>query len=106
MALAWRAGGAGSGGVHHVVAHLGARHRIGHSSFIEALNSLLHAAAKRRSPRPALEHPNSITVGASGQRMSVALAADVLEPAVDAAASAQAANSLEKMLCHQSGGGL
>ena len=48
-----------------------------------------------------LEHPTSISVGASGQRMSAALAADVLEPAVDAAASAQAANSLEKMLCHQ-----
>jgi hypothetical protein len=48
-----------------------------------------------------LEHPNSITAGASGQRMSAALAADVLEPAIDAAVSAQAANSIEKMLCHQ-----
>ena len=33
--------------------------------------------------------------------MSAALDAGVLEPAVDAAVSAQAANSIEKMLCHQ-----
>ncbi len=48
-----------------------------------------------------LEHPNSISVGASGCRMNAALAAGVLEPAVDAAVSAQAGNSIEKMLCHQ-----
>ena len=48
-----------------------------------------------------LEHPDSISVGASARRMSAALDADVLEPAVDAATSAQAANSIEKMLCHQ-----
>ena len=48
-----------------------------------------------------LEHPTSVSAGASNARVSAALAADVLEPAIDAAASAQAANSLEKMLCHQ-----
>lgn len=48
-----------------------------------------------------LEHPNSISIGASIDRTSAALGAGVLEPAVDAAASAQAANSIEKMLCHQ-----
>ncbi len=48
-----------------------------------------------------LEHPNSISTGASGQRMRAALAADILEPAIDAAQSAQASNSIEKMLCHQ-----
>ena len=48
-----------------------------------------------------LKNPNSISAGASSQRMSAALGADVLEPAIDAAVSAQAANSIEKMLCHQ-----
>jgi hypothetical protein len=48
-----------------------------------------------------LAHPNSISVGASIARTSAALGADVLEPAIDAAVSAQAANSIEKMLCHQ-----
>jgi hypothetical protein len=48
-----------------------------------------------------LEHPNSISAGASGDRISAALAAGVLEPAIDAAVSAQARNSIEKMLCHQ-----
>lgn len=51
-----------------------------------------------------LEHPNSISVGASTERTSAALAAGVLEPAIDAALSAQAANSIEKMLCHQLAG--
>jgi hypothetical protein len=51
-----------------------------------------------------LENPNSISAGASGQRMNAALAASVLEPAVNAAVSAQAENSLEKMLCHQMAG--
>ncbi len=48
-----------------------------------------------------LEHPNTISAGASTDRMSAAIGAGVLESAVDAAVSAQAANSLEKMLCHQ-----
>jgi hypothetical protein len=48
-----------------------------------------------------LEHPNSVSAGASDARVSAALAADVLEAAIDAAQSAQASNSLEKMLCHQ-----
>jgi len=48
-----------------------------------------------------LEHPNSVSAGASGSRMAAARRADVLEPAIDAAQSAQAANSIEKMLCHQ-----
>jgi hypothetical protein len=48
-----------------------------------------------------LEQPNSITAGASGDRMSAALGAGVLEPAIDAAISARARNSIEKMLCHQ-----
>ncbi len=48
-----------------------------------------------------LEHPNTVSAGASGDRLSAALGAGVLEPAVDAAVSVQARNSLEKMLCHQ-----
>jgi len=51
-----------------------------------------------------LAHPNSISVGASIDRTSAALGAGVLEPAIDAAVSAQAANSIEKMLCHQMAG--
>jgi hypothetical protein len=48
-----------------------------------------------------LEHPNSVSAGASGSRMAAARRVEVLEPAIDAAQSAQAANSIEKMLCHQ-----
>ena len=48
-----------------------------------------------------LEHPNSISVRASEQRMEAAADAGLLEAAADAAVSAQAGNSLEKMLCHQ-----
>ena len=48
-----------------------------------------------------LEHPNSVSVRASEQRMEAAAEAGVLEAATDAAVSAQAENSLEKMLCHQ-----
>ncbi len=48
-----------------------------------------------------LESPNSISVDASEQRMRLAAGAGVLQSAVDAANSAQAVNSLEKMLCHQ-----
>ena len=51
-----------------------------------------------------LKHPNTISVGASIDRTSAALGAGVLEPAVDAANAAQAANSIEKMLCHQMAG--
>src|SRR6516225_7179222 len=48
-----------------------------------------------------LEHPTSVSTTASGKRMGAALAADILEPAIDAAQSALASNSIEKMLCHQ-----
>jgi len=51
-----------------------------------------------------LEHPPSVSAGASERRTRAALAADILEPAIDAAQSAQASNSLEKMLCHQMAG--
>ena len=48
-----------------------------------------------------LEHPNTVSVRASEQRMEAADGAGVLEAAVDAAVSVKANNSLEKMLCHQ-----
>jgi hypothetical protein len=48
-----------------------------------------------------LAHPNTVAVGASGDRMNAALYAGVLEPAVDAAMAAPARNSIEKMLYHQ-----
>jgi hypothetical protein len=48
-----------------------------------------------------LEDPNSVSVGASKRRMYAAQEAGVLEPAVDAAVSVQAANSIERMLAHQ-----
>ena len=48
-----------------------------------------------------LESPNSISVDASEQRLRLAAGAGVLQSAVDAANSVPAANSLEKMLCHQ-----
>jgi len=48
-----------------------------------------------------LENPNMIGVDASEQRIHLAAAACTLQAAVDAAESAKARNSLEKMLCHQ-----
>ena len=48
-----------------------------------------------------LKHPNMIAVDASEERLKAASNAGVLEAAVDAAKSARAENSLEKMLCHQ-----
>ena len=48
-----------------------------------------------------LDNPNMISVDASDQRMHLAAGAGVLQVAVDAAESAKAGNSLEKMLCHQ-----
>jgi hypothetical protein len=48
-----------------------------------------------------LEHPNTVSVRASEQRMEAADEAGVLEASIDAAVSVSAGNSLEKMLCHQ-----
>jgi hypothetical protein len=50
-----------------------------------------------------LENPNMVSVIASEQRIDLAACVwpRMAESAVDAAVSAQAANSLEKMLCHQ-----
>jgi hypothetical protein len=48
-----------------------------------------------------LENPTLIAVDASHQRIQAAAEAGVLELSTDAAQSAGAKNSLEKMLCHQ-----
>jgi hypothetical protein len=48
-----------------------------------------------------LTNPDTISVDASEQRVSQAHRAGVLSPALDAAKTASATNSLEKMLCHQ-----
>jgi hypothetical protein len=50
-----------------------------------------------------LQNPNMVNVIASEHRMDLAacVGSRVMEAAVDAAESAQAGNSLEKMLCHQ-----
>jgi hypothetical protein len=52
-------------------------------------------------PRNTLEKPNMISVTAAEERMESALKAGVLEAALDAAVSAGASNSIEKMLAHQ-----
>lgn len=48
-----------------------------------------------------LKHPDSVSLSASRDRLEWLADVDVLEPALDAAQSIQAANSLEKMLAHQ-----
>ena len=48
-----------------------------------------------------LQEPNVISVAAADQRAYAATRANVLAPALDAAVSARAKNSIEKMLCHQ-----
>lgn len=57
--------------------------------------------AGRRYFLDTLARPNTISVDASEQRASVATRANALSPALDAAVSARAKNSIEKMLCHQ-----
>lgn len=48
-----------------------------------------------------LADPTTISIDASEHRAAVATRAGVLSPALDAAVTAKATNSLEKMLCHQ-----
>ena len=61
-----------------------------------------HGSYRRAaSPPETLQHPNSIGAGASGRRLRAAADAGALEPAIDAAVSARAANSIEKKVCHQ-----
>ncbi len=48
-----------------------------------------------------LAEPNIICVDASEHRAALATRANVLSQALDASVTAQASNSLEKMLCHQ-----
>jgi hypothetical protein len=48
-----------------------------------------------------LKDPDSVSLGASADRMNLLVDADVLEVGLDAVKSAQAENSLEKMLLHQ-----
>jgi hypothetical protein len=45
--------------------------------------------------------PTTVAIGASGKRSRALHSVGVLEPALDAADSAKASNSIEKMLCHQ-----
>jgi hypothetical protein len=48
-----------------------------------------------------LQHPDSVSLGASRDRLELLADTEVLEAALDAAQSIQAGNSLEKMLAHQ-----
>jgi hypothetical protein len=57
--------------------------------------------AKGASLIDTLEHPNMIGVEASEQRTADLQRVDILASALDAAVTAKASNSLEKMLCHQ-----
>ncbi len=58
-------------------------------------------APARNAMLGTLEDPNMISIEASEQRMEEAFAAGVLQAALDTAVSANTANSLETMLCHQ-----
>ena len=48
-----------------------------------------------------LENPSMANLGASQLRLEAVAKLGIMQPAIDAVESAQAANSLEKMLCHQ-----
>jgi hypothetical protein len=48
-----------------------------------------------------LKNPDSVSLGASEDRINLLVEAEVLEAGLDAVKSAQAQNSLEKMLLHQ-----
>ncbi len=78
-------------------------------SLLQAVGEAAHFDASRDQPLTVaesnlvdtLQRPNSVSVGASEQRMEAAERLGVFRPAVDASVSARARNSLEKMLCHQ-----
>jgi hypothetical protein len=57
--------------------------------------------AEREHIIDTLSDPNTISVSAAEDRAGAAIRANVLNPALDAVLTAQASNSLEKMLCHQ-----
>jgi hypothetical protein len=57
--------------------------------------------AERQVLLNTLSKPDVIAVDASEERVLLARQADILSPALDAAASAQATSSIEKMLAHQ-----
>ena len=74
--------------------------------FVTGAGEVVHldpaeSEVSRRIFADTIREPNMIGVDASEQRMEAAADAGVLEAAVDAAESARAGNSLEKMLCHQ-----
>jgi hypothetical protein len=74
----------------------------------ERSTEVVPALAADEKPSPArryyvdtLEQPNIISIDAAEQRADVATRANVLSPALDAAVSAGARNSIERMLSHQ-----
>jgi hypothetical protein len=71
------------------------------TEIVPAPESGVQVPAARKYFVDTLEHPSTISVDASEQRASLATRANVLSPALDAAVSARARNSIEKMLCHQ-----
>ena len=79
------------------------RHLVGSASteIVPAIEPDAKIAVARVCFVNTLAEPNTISVDASEHRASIATRAGVLSPALDAAVSAGAKNSIEKMLCHQ-----
>jgi hypothetical protein len=84
--------------------------RMDAEALLKAPKDLVQACGEAIRPQFRLDHivdtlqnPNMIGVVASEHRLDLAacVGSRVAESAVDAAQSAQAGNSLEKMLCHQ-----
>ncbi len=91
-------------------AHLADRDRLLEppTELLRAANEAIPAATAEETwtgDRATLLHtlgsPNAINIEASEARLKAALKAGVLPMALDASQTAQAANSLENMLCHQ-----
>ncbi len=71
------------------------------TEIVPALAADEKPSSARRYYVDTLEYPNTISIDAAEQRADVATRANVLSPALDAAVSARARDSIERMLCHQ-----
>lgn len=73
---------------------------VGAGEAIPALNDG-DVDGRRDAMVDTLERPTTVSVAASEHRLELLERIELLQPGVDTAQTAQASNSIEKMLCHQ-----
>jgi hypothetical protein len=85
----------------HFKAREAAQSRADGERLLEPLGRFVGVPACRLTMICTLDEPNTISIDASEHRAAVATRAGVLSPALDAAVTVGARNSIEKMLAHQ-----